>query len=378
MLQTHPISLHNVHAHANIPGNEHAYKLAKDGNKLPHRFPCLDYEHVHPILYYLHKDTWSSMEDTPYKGPIRHLQSYLLQYDKEENLYILANSFPNIAKWTTNPNIDILTSTNFWTHSTVTDFQITCLLKFRYNQYMGNACKQQFFGPTLYPSITCSICPSLEINTWKHVLLSCQNPHIHAFHVQRHNKAVWALRKLLISSHISRSFLLMNAGTFQDHPPENTVPAWLLSYSCGPHRCHCNARYKPDILCVRGLPFNSRPPRLPNPNLTIQFIEFTFCNDRFFPDSIALKTRKYEPLINSIQSRGWTVAPLLVITVGAKATTHPPSIHHLYHLFTIPLPIIKNSFTNINIIAIHHAMSILLHKRCIENNQPLPNPHHPP
>lgn len=58
MLQTHihPISLYKVHAHANIPSNEHADKLAKDGNKLPHRFSRLDYKHAHPTPYYLHRD----------------------------------------------------------------------------------------------------------------------------------------------------------------------------------------------------------------------------------------------------------------------------------------------------------------------------------
>jgi hypothetical protein len=143
------------------------------------------------------------MEDTPYKGPIRHLQPYLLKYDTEHNLQTLATSFSNIAKWTTNTNIDIPTSTTFWTLPVVTDSQITCLLKFRYNQYMGNARKQLFFGPALFPSITCPICPSPDPDTWKHLLLSCTQQHIHTLCIQRHNKAVWELHKLLVSSHTS-------------------------------------------------------------------------------------------------------------------------------------------------------------------------------
>ena len=88
MLQTHthPLSLHKVRTHINIPGNEFADKLAKDGTKLPHCNPHHEYEYAHPTLYYLHKDTWPSMDDTPYKGPIRHLDSYLQKYDKHHNL----------------------------------------------------------------------------------------------------------------------------------------------------------------------------------------------------------------------------------------------------------------------------------------------------
>jgi hypothetical protein len=376
MLQnrTQPLFIHKVRTHINIPGNEHADKLAKDGNKLSHRDPHIDYERAHPTPYYLHKDNWPSMDDTPYKGPIQHLQPYLLKYGTQEYLQTLAASFPNIAKWTTDTNIDIPTSTNFWTHPDVTNSQKTCLLKFRYNQYMGNARKQLFFTPTLYPSITCPICPSLDPDTWKHLLLSCTHPHIHALYIKRHNKAVWEIRKLLISSHSSRSYILMNAGTFNDNPPDNTVPPWLLPYSCRPQRCHCLAKLKPDILCVPGLSYHSPPPSQPDPILTIQFIEFTFCNDHFSLDAIALKTTKYQPLVNIIQSHGWQVTPIIVLTAEARATTHIPSIKHLHTTFKIPGSCIKQTFSNINIIAIHHAMSILLHKRRIENNQSIPYP----
>jgi hypothetical protein len=72
------------------------------------------------------------------------------------------------------------------------------------------------------------------------------------------------------------------------------------------------------------------------------------------------------------------VALLIVITVGAWATTHIPSIKHLHTTLKIPEIRIKQAFTNINIIAIHHAMSILLYKQRIENNQTLPHVNIPP
>ena len=58
----------------------------------------------------------------------------------------------------------------------------------------------------------------------------------------------------------------MNVGTFNNNPPENTVPSWILPRVCGQQRCHYNARFKPDLLCVKGLPYQSSPPIEPNDN----------------------------------------------------------------------------------------------------------------
>jgi hypothetical protein len=65
---------------------------------------------------------------------------------------------------------------------------------------MGQARKQLFFGRQRFPTITCPICNSYEPGTWLHVLLTCRQQHIYSLHVKRHNKAVWEIKKLLISS----------------------------------------------------------------------------------------------------------------------------------------------------------------------------------
>src|SRR6202161_365183 len=202
---------------------------------------------------------------------------------------------------------------------------------------MGNARKQLFFGRQTYPSITCPICNSYEPDTWLHVLLTCRQQHIHALHVTRRNKAVWEIRKLLISFEKSRCYTLMNAGTFNDNPQENTVPNWLLPYTCGTQRCHCNSRFKPDILCVKGLPYQNTPPTHIDQTCTIQFIEFTYCNDRFSPTTLETKINKYKPLIESIVDRGWKIDPLIVITAGARAATHIPSMKILEDKFKLPM-----------------------------------------
>jgi hypothetical protein len=78
------------------------------------------------------------------------------------------------------------------------------------------------------------------------------------------------------------------------------------------------------------------PPTHPHPNLTIQFFEITYCNDRFLQDTVALKSAKYLPLIHSIQKRGWKVTPLITITTSARASTHILSIKIIHETF-IPL-----------------------------------------
>ena len=130
-------------------------------------------------------------------------------------------------------------------------------------------------------------------NTWPHVLLHCQNRYIHGIIVKRYIEAVWEIRKLIISSNILRCFIRMGAGIFHDNPQENTIPSWLLPCTCSTQRCHCNARLKPDIVCVKGLPYEAPPPNHIDPNLTIQFIEFKYKNDRFSQEAIDMKIEKY-------------------------------------------------------------------------------------
>ena len=151
---------------------------------------------------------------------------------------------------------------------------------------MGQAIKQTFFGRQRFLTITYPICNSYKPDTWLHVLLTCKHQHIHSLHVKIHNKAVWEIRKLLISSENPRCYTLMNADTFDDDPQENTVPNWLLPCTCGYQRCHCNSRFRPNILCVKGLPYQNEPPTNIDQTLTIQFIEFTYCNDRFSPKTL--------------------------------------------------------------------------------------------
>ena len=147
----------------------------------------------------------------------------------------------------------------------------------------------------------------------------------------------------------------------------------LLPCTCDTQRCHCNAQLKPNILCVIGHPYNSPPPEAPTPEITIQYIEFTYCIDRFSAETLERKTTKYQPLINNLITRGWKVAPLIVLALGARATTHIPSMNALETKLKLPKSQIRNTCQQINIIAIQYAHSTLIHKRQIKNKQPINN-----
>jgi hypothetical protein len=54
----------------------------------------------------------------------------------------------------------------------------------------------------------------------------------------------------------------------------------------------------------------------------------------------------------------WKIDPVIVITAGARAATHTPSMKNIETTFKIP----KHTFEEINVIAIQYALSIILHK----------------
>jgi hypothetical protein len=81
--RTATTDLYKVRAHTNITGNEEADKLAKERSKivLVSDIPFHPHESVHSTPYW-----WCREDDHPFRGPIRHLKSYLEKFEKEENV----------------------------------------------------------------------------------------------------------------------------------------------------------------------------------------------------------------------------------------------------------------------------------------------------
>jgi hypothetical protein len=65
------------------------------------------------------------------------------------------------------------------------------------------------------------------------------------------------------------------------------------------------------------------------------------------------------------------VDPLLVLTAGARGSTHKTTISTLKNLYLISKTLIEPMVSQLNTNAIKYAMNILLYKRKLENNQPV-------
>ena len=83
-------------------------------------------------------------------------------------------------------------------------------------------------------------------------------------------------------------------------------------------------------------------------SLSIQFIHaihrIHILYDRFSPETLEAKANKYKPLIENIAALGWKSDPLIVITAGARAVAHIPSMTLLEDKFKLPMPSIRNTF----------------------------------
>jgi hypothetical protein len=92
--RTATTTINKVRAHTNIIGNEEADKLAKEGSKieLANDIPTQLHENAHSTPYW-----WCRDDDHSYKGPIRHLKSYLEKVEKDINKEF-AKTFDNINK----------------------------------------------------------------------------------------------------------------------------------------------------------------------------------------------------------------------------------------------------------------------------------------
>ena len=128
------------------------------------------------------------------------------------------------------------------------------------------------------------------------------------------------------------------------------------------------SQLRPYILSVLGAPNHTPTPLLPTPTHTIQFIEFTYCHDKFPEQALTHKHTKYDPLISSIQNIGWKTNPLITITYGVRGAIHEHSINKLTDL-KIPKSRIKTLMKDIHQNAIKYLTYLVLNKRKLENKQ---------
>ena len=172
----------------------------------------------------------------------------------------------------------------------------------------------------------------------------------------------------------TRFFTLTNAGHLPNHPQEQTIPDWLLQCICTQEPCQCQAKLRPNIMCIIGAPNHIQTPILPSINHTVQFIEFTYCHDRFPEQACTHKHDKYDPLITTLRANGWNTNPLITITARVRGAIHEHPIEQLTNL-KIPKTHIKTLMKNIHQNAIKNLTYMVLNKRKLDNKQnPIPPP----
>ena len=238
---------------------------------------------------------------------------------------------------------------------------------------MGNH-RKNIFWPLQYQNPNCTLCQSNDRDTWPHLLSTCEYPYLKGLRITSHNKVVYLIIQTLQANKNTRFLILINAGNLNNQPPDHTVLEWLLACRCSQRKCQCQAKLRPDIVCIIGVPNQTQTPIPPFPNHTIQFIEFTYCHDRFLEEALTHKHTKYDPLINTIQNKGWKVNPLITITAGVRGTIHKHSMDQLTKL-KIPKNNIKTLMKKIHENAIKYLIYIVLNKRKLDNKQtPVPPP----
>jgi hypothetical protein len=187
----------------------------------------------------------------------------------------------------------------------------------------------------------------------------CEHPNLKGLRIARHNRAVHLITQTLQANKHTRYYTLTNAGNHNNMSQEQTVPDWLIECTCLQTNCQCQAKLRPYILCVLGALNHTPTPLLPSHTHTIQLIEFTYCHDKFPEQALTQKHEKYDPLINTIRSKGWKTNPLISITVGVRGAIHEHSITKLTNL-KIPKNSFKNLMKNIHQNAIKYLTYLVL------------------
>ena len=109
-------------------------------------------------------------------------------------------------------------------------------------------------------------------------------------------------------------------------------------------------------------------PLLPTHAHTIQFIDFTYCHDRFPEQALTQKHAKYDPLINAIRNKGGKTNPLITITSGVRGAIHEQSIDKLADLW-IPKSNIKTLMKSIHQNVSKYLTYLVLNKNKFDNKQ---------
>ena len=120
----------------------------------------------------------------------------------------------------------------------------------------------------------------------------------------------------------------LHARKTQDKSPYDTIPSWLLMCMYYLPKCKCPMYLKLNILCVLDTPPTTKLHSTPNPNLNIQILKFTYCNDKFLMKATSHKLNQYTNPRSILSQHIWTVFLPIIITTRIKRTVHILIVKH--------------------------------------------------
>ena len=313
--------------------------------------PHIDIAHTTP--YWL-----ASCQTTTHDGAIRNLSTFIAKTRESYEATLATRKFPYVDKWLSNEQINHKLSNHLWKNANVSDTQITQTLKFRFAQYMGHHGKN-IFQPLNYPNPNCTLCRNNDRDTWPHILSTCEHPYLKGLRIARHNKATHLITQTPQANKNTRFYTLTNDGNLNNQPHTQQSQNGSSKCICPQQPCQCQAKLRPDILCILGAPNQTHTPISPSTNYTVQSIEFTYCHDRFPKRAITNKQTKYDPLVHNILKTGWKTNPLITITLGVRGAIHEHCIEQLTKL-KLPKSSIKTLMKNLHHNAIKYLTYLVL------------------
>lgn len=158
----------------------------------------------------------------------------------------------------------------------------------------------------------------------------CENRVLKGLQIAWHKFDVHQINLLKLCIH-TRLYTVINTNTNHNTPHENTIPPWILHYTCNTLKWTLLAKLCPIIIYIQGTTIDQTGPLIPAPNLWMQIIEFTYTNDRYIIQATQTYVYIYinNPLIDKIWAQGWKGNPLIIITSSLRGAIHTNIIEEL-------------------------------------------------
>lgn len=203
------------------------------------------------------------------------------------------------------------------------------------------------------------ICTAPNMDTRLHVLLICKQHHIHSLITKRHYKVVQELQNFLYPTN------------YQDDAYKFKKLQWTTIRKQYQHD-YCAPMAPKDAIAMPSFNptyFAPQATHISTPHQKLLFhnsrcnsqnLHIAITNSLHNPRQKNYKiSTTYHTLINSITTRGWTIAQIMILIIGARATTHIPSMKSLEAKPKIPITKTKRTFKQMNTSTAPYAHTIL-------------------